>query len=176
MTTPALTSSTRFTDQSVTKVYFLPAVTATNLTPTRTEMNNGTDLSGELNDISGWTVDAELIDTQNINTPFRTFMPGVLFAPPSSLTFYTSKTGTDVRSVLTPGTTGYIMFVDGGDVVGHRAEVYPVTIASIGVLRTIPSTTGSAGSSSSGTQQDASKVKVAFAITGNPSQSVTVPA
>lgn len=174
MATPPLVSSTRFTDQANTKVLYLPVIVASNLTPTRAEMNNGVDLSGELNDLGGWTVDAELFDTQNLNSPYRTQAPGILTSPPCWLLLYTSKTGTDVRSVLFPGVVGYIMLADGGDTVGHRAEVYPIVVASIGVVRSMPSTTGSSSGGSS--TQYPSKVRINFAITGNPAQAVTVPA
>jgi hypothetical protein len=172
--TPALVSSIRFTDQANTKLYFLRSIAAVSLTPTRAEMTNGIDVSGELNDWAGWTVDAQMFDTQNLNTPYQTQAPGILTSPPSSVTLYTSKTGVDARSVLIPGTTWFAMFCDGGDIGGNRAEVYPVVVAAIGVLRSMPSTTGGTSGSGSSTQYP-SKVKFNFAITAAPAQAVIVP-
>lgn len=163
MPTPAITASTRFTDQATTVVYWLPSIAATNLTPTRLEMNAGTNLTPELNDLSGWTIESEQIDTQSMAESFRSRIPGSTSSPDSSITFYTSKTGNDVRVLLPRGTSGYVMFCDGGDVSGYKAEVYPVTVTSNGVMR-------------SATAQDASKVEVGFSITRQPAQGVTVPA
>jgi len=170
MPTPAITASTRYFDVAITRVYYLPVIAASTLVPTRTEMNNGINLTPELNDLSGWVVDAEFFDTQNINTPFRTKAPGVLSTPDSTLTFYTSKTGVDVRASLPPGTTGYIMFLDGGDVAANRAEVYPVTVAAVNVLRSSGNTIGGTGTNGP------ARVTIKFAITAAPNQNVTVPA
>jgi len=163
MPTPTLTASTRFTDQAVTKLYYLPSIAATNLTPTRAEMNAGTDLSGEVNDITGWTVTAAQIDTPDMATLFKSSIPGSTDSPKSDITFYTSKTGVDVRTLLPRGTTGYIMFLDGGDIVSNKAEVYPITVTANGVKRTADG-------------KAASKVLVEFAITRQPAQGVVVPA
>lgn len=163
MPTPNLTASTRFTDNATTVVYYLPSIAATTLVPTRAEMNAGTNISVELNDLDGWSLEAELIDTQALSESFQSKIPGSLSAPDSSLTFYTSKTGVDIRTLLPRGTTGYVMFCDGGDVAGQKAEVYPVTVTSVGLMRNITGT-------------EASKTKIGFAITRPPAQGVTIPA
>ncbi len=147
----------------------MPAIAAASLVPTRAEMNNGTNLSTELADWSGWVVDSELLDVQPMNSPYRSKIPGTLISPDSSLTFYTSKTGVDVRTVFSRAVTGWIMFLDGGDVVSNRAEVYPVTVASVSVLR------GVLAADNAGAKA-ASTVTVKFAITAAPAQNVTVPA
>lgn len=172
MATPALTASTRFFDVANTKIYYLPTISATNLTPTRAEMTAGVNLTSEIIDLVGWVVDAALFDTQNLQSPFQTFAPGNRSTPPSSLLFYTSKNGIDVRNTLSPGVTGYILFLDGGDIAGNRAECYPITVAAIGVLRNA----GNDTSGNSSTTMVASLVRVAFAITSAPNQAVVVPA
>jgi len=163
MATPTITAATRFTDQSNTKIYYIPTIAATNLTPTRTEMNAGTDLSPQINDIKGWTVTSNLIETPDLGTSFVSKIAGSTVSADSALTFYTSKNGTDVRSVLPRGTTGYIAMLDGGDTPGNKMEVYPVTVTSNGVIRTAQG-------------KDASKVQIDFAITAVPGQQLTVPA
>lgn len=172
MPTPSITTSTRYFDVATTKVYYLPTIAAATLVPTRAEMNAGTNLTPELVDLSGWIVDAEYFDTQNLNSPYRTKAPGIKFSPDSSLLLYTSKTGVDVRTLLVPGTTGFIEWLDGGDTVGNRAEVYPVTVGAIAVLRSTGNDTSGSGSNT----LMASLVRVGFAITGAPNQAVTVPA
>ena len=162
MPTPLLTSSTRYTDQATTKVYFIPSIAATTLAPTRAELNAGTDITGEIHALKGWTVKAAQIVVEDMANPFESKIPGSTQAPDSSITFYTSKTGNDVRTLLPRGTSGFIGFLDGGDVTGNKMEVYAVTVTANGVMR---DPTGKA----------ASAVDVEFAITKTPAQGVSVP-
>lgn len=171
MPTPSIVSSTRYIDVGVTRVYYLSTIAASTLVPTRAEMNGGTNLTNELSDWSGWVVDSEFLDVQPMNSPYKSTIPGSLLSPVSSLSFYTSKTGVDVRTVFSRGVTGFVMFLDGGDSSGNRAEVYPVSVASVSVVR------GIVGQTSGGSGTDvASQVRVGFAITAAPVQNVTVPA
>lgn len=163
MPTPALTSSTRYTSQGVTKVYFLPAVAASNLTPTRVEMNGGTNLSNEVADWDGWMVTSEKIDTPNLGTTFTEQIPGRTSAEDSSLTLYASKNGVDVRALLPRLTTGFIMFCDGGDLAANKADVFPIQVMSVGKVRSVG---GDA----------ADQLTVQFSITREPGENVTVPA
>lgn len=167
----ALVSSTRYMDLGVTRVYFLPTVASTLLIPTRAEMNAGTSLTGELADWSGWVLTAEMLDVQNMGNPFKSTIPGSLSSPSCAMTFYASKNGIDIRGVLPRGTSGFIEILDGGDILGNRAEVWPVTVASLSLIR------GVVGGSSTGSTTDvASQVLVSFAITAAPAQYVSVPA
>lgn len=163
MPTPLLTASTRFTDQATTVIYIIPSIAATNLTPTRAEMTAGLNITGEVNDLSGWTVESNQIVTEDLASPFESTIPGSTTAPKSDLVLYTSKNGVDIRNSLPRNTVTNIMFCDGGDTGGNKAEVYPVIVTSNGVMRNVPGKT-------------ASKVKIMFAITKQPAQGVTVPA
>lgn len=172
MPTPPIGASNRYFDVAVTKVYYLPAIAASTLVPTRTEMTAGINLTPELVDWAGWAVDSEYFDTQNLNSSYRTKAPGIKFCADSSVTLYTSKNGVDVRSSLAIGATGYMMFCDGGDIGGNRAEIYPVAVGSAMVLRSSGNDTTSSGTNTI----TASWVKIGFAITGTPNQAVIVPA
>lgn len=163
MPTPLATAAIRFGDNATTVTYWLPSIAATTLTPTRAELTAGINIGVDLADSDGWTVEADQIDTQALNDAFQTKIPGSLSAPDSSLTFFTSKNGVDIRSTLPRGTSGYVCFLDGGDVAGNKMETYPVTVTSNAVMRSFQS-------------KDASKIKVGFAITKSPGQNLTVPA
>lgn len=163
MPTPLLTSSTRYTSQGVTKVYYLPTVAASNLTPTRTEMNAGTDLSNEIADWDGWMVTSEKIDTPNLGTTFTEQIPGRTSVEDSSITFYASKNGVDARSLLPRLTTGYMMFCDGGDIPGNKADVFPIQVMSVGKVRSVG---GDA----------ADQLTIQFSTTLVPGENVTIPA
>ena len=173
---PALTASTRYTDQATSRVYWLPSIAATTLVPTRSEINAGTDLTGELNSFSSatggggggstsgaWTFTVERINTQNLTQAFRTEIAGSLSVSDPSLTLYASKNGNDVRALLPAGTAGFVMFADGGDVAGNKAQVFPVSVAAVSVVR-------------ADVGQAATKITINFVVTASPNQSVTVPA
>jgi hypothetical protein len=170
--TPLITASTRYMDIGVTKVYWIPTISAATLFPTRAEMNLGTDLTPEITDFSGWTLSAELIDTQNITSIFKTTIAGSVSAPECTMTFFTSKNGNDVRTLLFAGATGNIMFCDGGDVTGNKAEIWPTSIGTDSVIRIAG---GSTGTASSTITADASKILVQFVITKAPVQRVPIP-
>lgn len=163
MPTPVLSSATRYTDLATSKIYWIPSIAATNLTPTRAELNAGTDVTGEVNDLSGFTVEGENIDTQSMGEEFRSVIPGATSAPDSSITYYASKTGTDIRALNPRGTSGNLGFMDGGDVAGQKMEVYPVTVTSVGVIRSVVG-------------GDATKVMINYSVTKKPGQGITIPA
>lgn len=161
---PTLTSSVRYTDLDTSEVYWVPSIAAVNLTPTGTELRTaGTKITDEINDLSGFTVEGEQIDTQSMGESFRSRIPGSTSSPDSSITFYASKTGADIRALNPRGTSGYLCFLDGGDVPGSRMETYPVTVTSVGIIRSV------VGS-------DATKVQINYSITRQPGQNLVIPA
>jgi hypothetical protein len=163
MPTPLATAAIRYGDNATTVVYWVPSIAATNLTPTRAELNAGTNIGVDLVDSDGWMVEAEQIDSQALNDAFQTKIPGSLSAPDSSLTFALSKNGVDIRTLNPRGASGNVCFLDGGDIAGNKMETYPVTVTSNAVMRSLQS-------------KDIAKVKVGYAITKSPGQNLTVPA
>jgi hypothetical protein len=174
MPPPLLTASVRYTDQATSKTYWLPSIAATTLVPTRAEINAGTDLTSELNSYvsataggsstAGWTFTVARINTQPINQAFQTEIAGSLSVADPSLTLYASKNGTDIRALLPAGTPGFVMFCDGGDTAGNKAQVFPVSVAAVSIIRADVS------------NKTATKITISFVITGAPAQSVTIPA
>lgn len=162
MPTPAIQASTRYTSIGLTKVYYLPTVASALLIPTRLEMNAGTDLSPELADWAGWMVTGVQIATPDLSSVFESSISGRVSANKSTLTFYASKSGIDVTALLPRTTTGYIQWLDGGDISGNQCEVYPVTVMANGIDRDNKMTL-------------ADRVTVEFAITRQPGQNITIP-
>jgi hypothetical protein len=156
-----LVASTRYFNAGTTEIDFLPAIAAANLVPTRIEMGAGTRLSNEIADLSGWTVTGGEIDTPDLGSTFTDKIPGKTSVDDSSLTFYADLQGVDVRDVLPRGTTGFIMIMDGGDVAGQPADVFPVRVRSVGKIR-------SAG-------EDSARLTVSFSITAEPAEDVAIP-
>ena len=158
---PTIPSSTRFYQPGIVKIYWLPAVAAADLTPTRLEITGGTDLTPEVDDIAGWSYSTTFIETKDANSRIRTKLAAAVTLDDSSITFNGSQDGEDVRTVLTRGDTGFVMWCDGGDVEGQPAEVFPVEVGAVVLVRSLT---------------DAPfKVRVDFGVTNVP-QPVVIPA
>lgn len=160
MAATPITASTRYFDVGTTKVYYCPTISNIN-SPTRTELNAGTDLSREMADLSGWSVSSTQIATPDFATRFTAQIAGRIEAADSSLTFYASSNSVDVRSLLPRDQAGYIVWLDGGDIASNKCDVYPVKVRAVSKMRS--------------TSNDAARIEIQFAITASPAENVTVP-
>lgn len=155
-----LNRSKRYIRTGVTKVYYLPtAVDYTALT--RTELDAGTDLTTDIVDVSGWSTASNNVDTPDWESRFTSKVPGLITADDSSINFYASSDTDDVRAVLPRDTSGYIVWLDGGDVPAQNMDVFPVTVSAVSPQRT---------------SADAAQITVNFAITAEPSENQVIPA
>src|SRR5215216_1591081 len=161
MAAPNITASTRYARFGVTRVVYALTVSNYN-SPTRAEINAGTDLSTEVAEISGFQVNAGFIDTPDLATSFTAKIAGRTSADDSSVTMYASVNSVDVRGVLPRGTTGFFMWFDEGDVPGRKFDIYPITVGSVAKERS--------------TGDDPARLVVQVAITRVPAENVTVPA
>jgi hypothetical protein len=157
-----LTASVRYFRPGTTKVKWATTL-ATYTTPTRAEITAATELSGEIAEINGFTVTSESVDTPDLGTRFVSKIPGRISADDSSINFYASSTGfNDARSVLPRDTTGFVIFMDAGDVTTTgRMDVFPATVASHGKLRGI---------------EDPAMTQAQFTITRVPAEDLVIPA
>jgi hypothetical protein len=153
-----LPTSTRFANFNNTTVYFLPAVASTTMAPAQAEITAGTNLTGEIAEISGFTVTGGTIDTPDLKSEFVSKVPGRTSAADSSLTFYADLNGTDVRTILPYKTIGYIMFADSGTAVGKKVDVWPVQVNSVGKTRSVG--------------DEVERIVIGFAITRVPGMDV----
>lgn len=135
MPASALAAATRYFLPGTTKVLILPAVT--NLTPTRVQIDAGTDVSGHVAAIDGWLINSESVPTPDLGVRFVKQVTGRLTAADSSITFWTDVAGVDIRDELTLDQETYVVFMDGGDVEASFMDVYQVTVASVGKVREI---------------------------------------
>ncbi|WP_433415026.1 hypothetical protein ACQP1V_36245 [Microtetraspora malaysiensis] len=145
----------------MTVVYWCPSVANKN-SPTRAELNAGTDLSREIADVSGWQTTSNQVDTPDMATRFTGKIPGRISADDSSLTFYASQDSIDVRSLLPRDTAGFVIWMDGGDIANRKMDVYPVRVSSVGKARSVG--------------DEPARITVQFAVTSQPAEDVTIPA
>lgn len=157
-----LPASTRYANFDNTVVLFVPTIADADLEPTRAEMTAGTDVTGEIMDISGFTVTGSEIETPDLLSEFVSKIPGRTTSEDSMLRFYADEAGDDARAVFPYKTVGYLLFLDGGDVPAQKMDVFPVRVKSVGKPRSVG--------------EDPATIDVGFSITREPAFDVTIPA
>lgn len=157
----ALATSNRYIHPGTAVVYWIPAI-ATLDSPTRVEINAGTDLTGEVADAPGWAVSANRVPAPDLGTKFTSRIAGRIDPEDSQILFYADKETTDVRSLLSRGDQGYILIAHGGDVAARLCDIYPVEVVAISKPLNV------AG--------DPAQIPVDFAITAEPAEDVALPA
>jgi hypothetical protein len=156
-----IASVDRFFPTGTTKWYFVPSIVNPE-SPTRTELNAGTDLSPEIREVDGWTVSSDEIDTPDINSRFTSKIPGRITADASSLVMYADPTGNDARTLLPRNTEGFIVRLSGGDVATRKMDIFEVIVTSV--------------SKDFGTDEEAGSLTIQFSIKSEPVEDVTIPA
>lgn len=153
-------TSTRFYQPGVIAIVFLPTIAAATYVPTTAEITAGTDLTTEVDDISGWSYSTTFIETKDAATRVMPKLAGRVTLEDSSITFNGSQNGTDARGVFTLNQAGFIMMADAGLGTGKKAEVFPVSVGAIVKVRSLDA--------------DPFKIRVDFGVTNIP-KDVTLP-
>jgi hypothetical protein len=161
MVATAIQTVDRYFPTGVTKYYWIPDLLDPEA-PTRLELDAGTDLSPEIAEVDGFTVSSDQIETPDINSRFTSTIAGRITADESSLVFYAAANGVDVRALLPRGTNGYIGRLGGGDTATYKMDIFPVTVTSL--------------SKAFGTDDEAARITVQFAVTSEPIEDVAIPA
>ncbi|MGW0821836.1 phage tail tube protein [Streptomyces sp. NPDC002845] len=159
MATP-INASTRYYRRGTTKVLWVPSI-ADKSAPLRGELDAGTALEGETGAMAGWQTTSGTVPTPALGSRFTPVVGGEITAADSSLTFWASKDGNDVRTLLTRDAAGFIVWMDEGDVSGQTMDVFPVTVTSQAKVRELDT---------------AAQIMAQFAITSEPAENVTIPA
>ncbi|KDN85657.1 hypothetical protein [Kitasatospora cheerisanensis] len=153
----------RFMRRGVTKILYLETIAAATNIPTRTELIAGTDLSKQVADIEGWSLENSPIETPDLGNRFATSIPGEDKAANSSLTFYEDLVSDAIEKLLSKDSVGYIVILRKGDVPTSKSmDVFPVRVGS------------RAPSYSTGTEP--AKFKVSFSISDLPTLDAPIPA
>lgn len=110
----------------VRKFYFV--TTISNIaSPSRGELDAGTDLSPQVTEATGWSVSGTTIDSQSfVGAALK--LQGPKSVDESALTCRNSKTSTDARTILTQDLAGYIVVFKEGDVTARKMDVWQVIV------------------------------------------------
>lgn len=166
MPNTAIPVSDRYWEVGTLKLYALATVASGALAPTRAEIDASTTfdaLEKEIAAIEGWDTTPGQIDTPDAGSRRMSKIPGRINPADSSLTFYASTDGVDIRSIalFDPDTKLYLMFCGGGDVEGYLADVFYVQVADRQFLHT--------------TDETAGRIRVSFSLL-NWARDVAIPA
>lgn len=121
------------------KRYFRPgktrvikcAIAASTLVPTLAELNAGTDVSNEINSITGFTVTTSDLPAPNLAQRFVPVYPGSITADQSQIVFYGDADGADVRSLFAQDAETNLVFLDDGFATGSAMDAYKVRVSAV---------------------------------------------
>lgn len=141
-----LPASDRFWQVGVTDIYAVATIADAGLVPTRAEINASTTyvLQGEVATIEGFDTTPAQIDTPDAGSRRMSKIPGRINPSDSSMTFYASQDGVDVRSIalFDPDSVLYLVFCPGGDAEGYLADIFKVKVADRQFTHTTDETAG----------------------------------
>lgn len=129
--------------------------------PTESELEAGVDLSLDIADIAGFTLENSPIPTPNLADTFTSQIDGEDTAATSTLTIYDRDDDDAIRIALAKGTAGHVAMLPYGNVDGERMEVWPVKTTGVNDVWS--------------TGNEAARFVAGFAITAVPEQDATVP-
>lgn len=156
------TAGSRYIPPGIRQYYWVDTIANKN-SPTRTELDAGTDLSAEIASVSGFSVSSESVDAPDLASRYTGKVPGMITAEDSSLNIYLSRDATgDARTLLTRDSAGFIVVFPEGDTTGgsHLMDVFPVTVSSASVQPDFDAP---------------GQLVVNFTVTDEPIQNLSVP-
>lgn len=164
MALPVAKPVEKFSRRGISIFLWLPTIAdEVNLTPTRAELDGGTNLSAAIANISGFTLENQSIETPDMGDDFDSSIPGSDKAEDSSLTFYEDKVTDLIEELLKKGTVGNVVILRKGDVPASKSmDAFPVRVGSQSPAFT--------------TDNEAAKFETKFTITRRPAQGLAVPA
>jgi hypothetical protein len=127
MTAPPIGASSRYIPEGVTHYYFVTAI-ANYLSPTRGELNAGTDLTPEIAAAGDWAINGSAVAAPDLATLFDSQVAGKISMGTTTLDMYADATSNDARTLMPRGASGYIVKFPEGDVTGRKMDTFPVKV------------------------------------------------
>lgn len=163
VTTYASIKPKKYSRRGTSIFLWVPTIASTAYLPTRTELSAGTNITGAIAAINGFTLTNQPIDAPDMADTFDAQITGNDKADSSDLTLYEDEVEADLETLLAKGENGFIVILRKGDIPENASmDVYPIEIASQSPAYT--------------TDNDAAKFSVVFTINDRPVQGAPVPA
>lgn len=159
MVATPIAATSRYIPPGTTRYYWVTTI-ANYTSPTRAELNAGSDLTAEVSAVSGFATSSDQQDTPDLGSRFTGKIPGRITADDSSITMYLSSNSSDVRTLLPRDTAGYVVIFPEGDVAGQKMDVFPAKVT---------------GQPKSRDVENPSTINIQFSITKIPAENVTIP-
>ena len=159
MPAPNISASDRFIPEGVTSFYWVVNI-ASYTSPSRLELNAGTNLTPEISSSGNWGIVSNAIDTPDLATTFTSQIPGKITIDGSTLNMYSDDNQADARTLMPRNAVGYIVKFPGGDVTGRRMTVFPCKVGSAAE----PTSFG-----------NPTELNFSFYVTRIPSENILVP-
>jgi hypothetical protein len=161
MAAPAISAARRYTSRGTSKTYWVVSIDNPSA-PTVAELNAGIDLTGDVLDNSTWSFEAGQIQTPDMASRVTTSIPGPIDLGSQTLTMYSSRDGVDGGTLMPMDAVGHVVFFPGGLTAGYKMNVWPVTVASVGLQM-------------SANGADANTLLITYTPSGLPAMNVSVP-
>jgi len=159
MAAPPIGASTRYIPEGVTHFYWVVTF-ASYLSPTRAELNAGTDLTPEIAAAGDWAINGNAVPAPDLATLFDPQIAGKVTMGTTTIDMYASNNSIDVRTLLTRGLVGNVVKFPEGDVTGRTMDVFPAKV----LAQPKPTNMG-----------NPSVIQIQFVVTKIPAENVTVP-
>ena len=151
---------TRYFPPGTRKYYWVTAI-ANPAAPARAELNAGTDLTGQVAVVNGFTLQRATADVTPLGSSFTVLLNTTLDAGSTSeLILYASADSHDARLLMPAGSTGFVVLLPEGDIPGQYCEVWP---ANVNAMFFEPAT------------ETPGEIHFQYTITAAPSQNVLIP-
>ena len=154
-----IAATTRYIPPGTTRYYWVATI-SNYLSPSRAELNAGSDLTAEISAVSGFATNSDQQDTPDLGTRFVGKIPGRITADDSSITMYASANSSDARTLMPRDTSGFIVIFPEGDITGQKMDVFPVKVTGVPKSRDVENPAG---------------MTFQYAITKVPAENVTIP-
>ena len=159
MAAPPIGASTRYIPEGTTHYYYVASI-ANTASPTRAELNAGTDLTPEVAAAGDWAINGNAVPAPDLASLFDPSIAGKTSMGTTTLDMYASSNSVDVRTLLPRATTGYIVKFPEGDVTGRTMDVFKITV----LAQPKPTNMG-----------NPQVIQIQFVVNKTPNENVTVP-
>lgn len=123
----------RFIRRGKTRILFSPTLANPLTGATRTELTSALNLTPEVADLSGWSLENSPAATPDMASTFEKSIPGTDAAADSTLTLYEDELSEITELALAKNTVGYIILLRKGDRPGSKSmDTFAVRVASKG--------------------------------------------